>query len=114
MTKSISFGAFGETLNVESTGSVYVAPCCGAQYGSLRDAVRREITQLGRDSDADDDAIDLAVDTAMDELSLDSPEYVVEVRSNAGWTTHSTHETREDAQDQADMVRGRVIVREAE
>jgi len=114
MTKSISFGAFGETLNVESVGPVYVAPCCGAQYGSLRDAVRREIERFGRDSDADDEAIEEAIDAAMEELAIEDPEYVVEVRSTAGWTTHSTHENREAAQDQADLVSGRVIVREAE
>lgn len=82
-TTTISFESFGETLTVESVGPVYVAPCCGAQYGSLRDAVRREITSFGRDCDADEDEIDEAVDAAMDELSGSTNESVRVMRASS-------------------------------
>jgi len=82
-TTTISFSAFGETLTVESTGTVYVAPCCGAQYGSLRDAVCREITSFGRDCDASEEEIDEAVDAAMEELSGSDSDKVRVMRASS-------------------------------
>ena len=35
--------------------------------------------------------------------------YPVEVKTDGGWTLHSTHESYRDAVDQSDMVHGRVL-----
>ena len=34
--------------------------------------------------------------------------YIVQVKGDFGWTTHSEHEDPDDANDQADLVHGRV------
>jgi hypothetical protein len=35
--------------------------------------------------------------------------WIVEVRSCDGWTIHSTHKRLQDAQDQCDLVHGRLV-----